>query len=281
MSERPWRIVFLSQVPTAVARFHEQAKARGHEPVAVITTRPRAHPDAAARFAAFGTDSPPDLDVLVPASRERLSWMLRVLEPDLAVCMGFNWLIPDEVIAIPRLGIVNGHPSLLPRNRGPMPFAWAFRDGGREIGMTYHFMDASYDTGPVLAQGSVPIEDDDWFEELMPKLAVLSAGLVDEVFHRLERGERGDPQDDSLATWAGFFEDDYLPVDFSRSAREIHNQVRAWHFAMPMLHRGPIAELDGIPTRLLRTSLTRVDGGRELEAADGPIWIVASEPVES
>ncbi len=59
---------------------------------------------------------------------------------------------------MPRLGIVNGHPSLLPRYRGPFPIAWAIRNGETEIGMTFHLMDAAFDTGNVLAQKAVPLQ---------------------------------------------------------------------------------------------------------------------------
>ena len=62
---------------------------------------------------------------------------------------------------MPPLGIVNGHPSLLPRYRGPFPLAWAVRNGEREIGLTYHLMDAEFDTGNLLAQAAIPLDDDD------------------------------------------------------------------------------------------------------------------------
>ena len=67
---------------------------------------------------------------------------------------------------MPRLGIVNGHPSLLPRYRGPFPIAWAVRNGETEIGMSFHLMDAAFDTGNVLAQKAIPLDDDDTDETL-------------------------------------------------------------------------------------------------------------------
>jgi methionyl-tRNA formyltransferase len=78
------------------------------------------------------------------------------------------------------------------------------------------------------------------------------------------------------------FEEDYAYVDWSQTAREIHNQVRAWHLTFGMGPvPGPIAELDGERVKLLRTSLTDPgDWAREVETGDGQIWIVEFEAVE-
>ena len=75
--------------------------------------------------------APPELDVVMPASRERIAPLLRALEPDLALCVGFPWKLPADALAVPRLGVVNTHPSLLPRYRGPIPSAWAIRERRR------------------------------------------------------------------------------------------------------------------------------------------------------
>ena len=66
--------------------------------------------------------------------------------------MGFPWKVPADALAVPKLGWLNGHPSLLPRHRGPVPLAWAIRNGDEDFGITFHRMDAELDTGPILAQ---------------------------------------------------------------------------------------------------------------------------------
>lgn len=94
-------------------------------------------------------------------------------------------------------------------------------------------------------------------------------------------GDPGDPQPEDGATWAGHFADDeYVHVDWSRTAREIHNQVRAWHLTFGMSGlRAPLAQLEGEQVVLLRTSLGDPgDGARRVECGDDPIWVVASEP---
>ena len=88
----------------------------------------------------------------MPASRGRIAPLLRQFEPDVALCIGFPWKIPPDALATPRHGIVNGHPSLLPRYRGPSPVSSAIRNGESEIGFTFHYMDAELDTGNILGQ---------------------------------------------------------------------------------------------------------------------------------
>jgi methionyl-tRNA formyltransferase len=102
------------------------------------------------------------------------------------------------------------------------------------------------------------------------------------VLERLAAHDPGDPQTGE-PSYAPFFEDEYVPIDWGRPAREVHNQVRAWRFMAfppPGGVRGPLAELVGETVRVLRTSLEPADGVR-MECADAPIWIVETEPVET
>jgi methionyl-tRNA formyltransferase len=220
-------------------------------------------------------DDPPELDVLFAASKHSIAPLLRAYEPDLALCTGFPWRIPAEAIAAPSHGIVNGHPSLLPRYRGPFPIAWAVRNGEHEIGMSYHLMDDGFDTGNVLAQKAIPLAEDETDETLFARFPALTAELVPIVFDRLARGERGEPQEGG--EYQSAFEDDYRFVDLTQGAVAVHRQVRAWSFVPPIRpDMGPILERDGIRMRLLRTSLTEVGGAERLECADGPLWVLES-----
>ena len=102
------------------------------------------------------------------------------------------------------------------------------------------------------------------------------------ALERVAAGDPGDVQPAGGVSWAGHFEDDdYVNVDWSASARSIHNQVRAWHLTFGMSGlRAPVADLDGEQVVLLQTRLTDPGGAaRRMECGDGPIWIVASEPV--
>jgi methionyl-tRNA formyltransferase len=274
MSAAPWRVVLITVLPVVAQGYAQIIRGLGHEPVAVIVPRRRAPGAPPTPFAAeHVADDPHELDVLFAATKHSLAPLLRGYEPDLAICTGFPWLIPAEAIEVPKHGIVNGHPSLLPRYRGPFPVAWAVRNGETEIGMSYHVMDAHFDTGNVLAQARLPLSDDASWETLQTQFAEVTPALFAEVFDRLARGDRGEPQEGG--EYQSAFEDGYRFVDLTQSAAEVHRQVRAWSFIPPILpDMGPILERDGTSVRLLRTSLTESPGAERLECADGPLWIL-------
>jgi methionyl-tRNA formyltransferase len=280
MGAGPWRVAIITVLPIVAQTYSETIRRCGHEPVAVITPRRRAlgappMPFAAAHVA----DDPPELDILFAATRHSLTRLLRAHEPDLAICTGFPWLISQETIDVPRLGIVNGHPSLLPRYRGPFPIAWAIRNGETEIGMSFHLMDAEFDTGNVLAQKAVPLHDDDTGETLYDRFPAVVDDLLPIVFARLAAGDRGDPQEGG--EYQSIFEQEYWTIDPSQTAAEVHRQVRAWSFVPPISpDHGPILDLGGERVRVTRTSRTEVADATRLECADGPLWIVESEPVQ-
>lgn len=276
MLKTPWRVVLITVLPVIAKEYAEIVRALGHEPVAVIAPRRRVPGAPPTPFAAehVGED-PEELDVLFASSKHSLAPLLRAYEPDLALCTGFPWLIPAEAIEVPTHGIVNGHPSLLPRYRGPFPVAWAVRNGETEIGMSYHLMDAKFDTGNVLAQQRIPLSEDDTMETLFGRFPEFTPGLLATVFERLERGDRGDAQEGG--DYQSVFEPDYSFVDLTHTAADIHRQVRAWSFIPPILPlMGPLFERDGTRVRLLRTSLTEVRGAERLECSDGPLWVVES-----
>jgi methionyl-tRNA formyltransferase len=281
--DAPWRVVIVSQVPIVAQGYADFVRALGHEPVAHVAARPRAElvhlPDAREFATKLLVDAPRDVDLVYPATRERLASVLRSYEPDLVLCTGFPWRMSAEAIAVPRIACVNGHPSLLPRYRGPIPIAWAVRNGETEVGLTYHLMDEQFDTGAILAQDTVPLAEDDTMETLGPKLQVLSAELLPVAFERLARGEQGEPQEGG--DYQSLFDADYAFVDPAQTAQDVHTQVRAWRFApVARGERGPIFERDGKRIRVLRTSLTEVEGAKRLDCSDAPLWILETEPAE-
>jgi methionyl-tRNA formyltransferase len=280
MATAPWRVVIITVLPVVAQNYAQIVRTLGHEPLAVIVPRRRAPGAPPTPFAAeHVADDPHELDVLFAATKHSIAGLLRAYEPDLALCTGFPWLIPAEAIAVPKHGIVNGHPSLLPRYRGPFPIAWAVRNGEQEIGLSYHLMDAQFDTGNVLAQKPIPLAEDETEETLFRQFPDLTAELLPIVFERLARGDRGDPQVGE-GEYQSAFEDDYRFVDLAQTAAEVHRQTRAWSFVPPILPgMGPILERDGTSVRLLRTSLTEVPGADRIDCADGPLWVVETARV--
>ena len=272
----------ISSISPIAVGLVEALRGLGHEPVAVLgPRRPEGH-TLPPHLVLTDETAPPDVDLLLARDKHSIEPLLRAYEPDLVLCWGFPWKIPQAALEVPWLGAINMHPALLPRHRGPIPLAWALRDGDPVWGVTWHYMDAELDTGNLLAQGSLPIEDDDVdIEEFGPKLFAAGVELLPGALERVAEGDLGDPQPEEGATWAGHFEDDeYVHVDWSRPARYVHDQVRAWHLEFGFAGiSAPRAELEGQHVVLKQTRLTDPGGDAvRVECGDGPIWVVASEP---
>ena len=269
------RVVLISRVLPAVVGYTELLRELGHEAVGLLCTRERA--DRHGGLADLIQGAPAELDIVIPASRDRIAPLLRSLEPDLALCTGFPWKIPADALSVPERGIVNGHPSLLPRYRGPNPMAWAIRDGETEAGFTFHYMDADLDTGNLLGQARIRLGKEMGWDELEAKLVPAIRGIFPTVLERVERGEPGDPQPEEDASYRSFFDPEYARIDWSRPLAEIERQVRAWRFHSPVTHHGALTEVDGETVRVLRVSAEPSDGPAR-SCADGTLWIVESEP---
>ena len=277
------RIVFITFVAPIAQRFVEALVARGHEPVAVLgARRDRERRTPPADIVLTDESVPNGVDLLLPRDKWSIEPLVRAYEPDVVLCYGYPWKIPLAALEVPQYGSANMHPALLPRHRGPVPFAWTLREDDPHFGVTWHRMEAELDTGAILAQTSVPVEDTDTTVfDIAPKVMEAAIGLLDGVLDKLVAGDPGTPQDEAQATWAGHFEEDYATVDWSQPARAVHNQVRAWNLTFGMSDIvAPVSELDGRLVRLIRTSLTDPgDDARRVECAGGPIWVLESEPV--
>ena len=278
-----WRAVMVCTIKPIADALSGALRDLGHEPVALLAAR-RGIGDEPPPFLQLTASSAPEgVDLLFARDKHAIERLVRAYEPDLLTCWGFPWKIPQVALDVPRLGSINMHPALLPRHRGPIPLAWALRDGDAAWGSTWHRMDAELDTGNVLVQTTIPIEDDDVdIAEFGPRLLAAGVGMLPRALERVAAGDPGDPQPDDGASWAGHFaDDDYVRIDWSHDARLIHNQVRAWHLTFGMSGlRAPVAELDGEQVVLLQTRLTDPgSGARRVECGDGPIWVVQHEPV--
>jgi methionyl-tRNA formyltransferase len=277
------RVALISNVLPVVEPMVEVVRGLGHEPVVWLMSRRPPDPNRPVPPWGDVTDknAPQGVNLILARRKEDVAPLFSGLDLDVTLCWGFNWKLPQEALDVPRLGSVNNHPALLPRHRGPYPYAWTFREGDPAFGSTWHRMDADYDTGPILAQSSVPVEDTDtWIEDFGPRILEDTLAMLPQVFERLEAGDPGEPQSDEGASWAGPFGADYAAVDWSRPSRDVHNQVRAWRHMFSVGEVvGPIAELDDERVKILRTSLTDPgDGARSVECGDGRLWILESEP---
>jgi methionyl-tRNA formyltransferase len=275
----PWRVVIVTRILPVVLGFYGALREAGHEPLALLTIR-----DNDGRYGGFELggvlgEVPGELEVLMPARRSSIAPLLRAVEPDLVVCTGFPWKIPADALAVPALGWLNGHPSLLPRHRGPVPVAWSIRHGEPEIGITFHRMDAELDTGAILAQRTMTIGDYCEPEEFYGRMGPLHIEAFCEALDKLAAGDEGTPQP-AGGEYESFFTDDDADLDLSRTAAEAHRMVWAWRYTIPLGTRhGALLELDGETVRVLASSLVEVEGAQRVECADAPLWLVQTQPV--
>src|SRR5262249_31132757 len=144
-------------------------------------------------------------------------------------------------------------------HRGPVPVAWAIRNGEPEIGLTFHRMDAELDTGAILAQRSMMIGEYTDPDEFYPRTGPLHLAALGEALGKLPAGDEGAPQGPG-GEYETFFTDADAELDLLRPAVEVHRMVWAWRYAIaaPGSRRGALLELDGETVRVLASSLTEV-----------------------
>lgn len=274
----PWRVAIVTRILPVALGFDAVVRDAGHEPVALLSIR-----DTDKRYGGFELggqlgELPGDLEVLLPARRSSIAPLLASVRPDLVLCMGFPWKIPPDALAVPPLGWLNGHPSFLPRHRGPVPVAWAIRAGDEEIGLSVHRMDAELDTGPILAQRRIAIGEYSEPDDFYPRMGPLLMEAFREALDRLAAGDEGTPQKPG-GEYESFFTDEDADLDLSRPAAEVHRLVWAWRYTLPRGTRhGALLELDGETVQVLASSLVEVEGARRVECADGPLWLVKTQP---
>jgi methionyl-tRNA formyltransferase len=152
---------------------------------------------------------------------------LAALGADVFVVVAYGLILPTEVLAIPPLGCVNVHFSLLPQFRGAAPVQWAILEGHRTTGVAIMKMDPGLDTGPVLRMVEEPIEPEDDAGSLAGRLSQLGAKVLVEVLDRLEEIEPL-PQPDSGSSYASKLSNDDARIDWSLPAASINNRIRAF-----------------------------------------------------
>lgn len=152
-------------------------------------------------------------------------------QADIYVVLAYGRILPTEILALPALGVLNVHPSLLPLYRGPSPVVTAIRDGASETGVSVMLLDEGMDTGPVIAQSaSVPITESDTAESLTDQLFTMGVDLLLKTIPSWERGDiAGVSQDDALATVTSLVEKSDGELDFGQSAVNIARAIRAYH----------------------------------------------------
>jgi methionyl-tRNA formyltransferase len=152
---------------------------------------------------------------------------LRALAPEAMVVVGYGQIIPQSVIDIPPMGIINVHASLLPKYRGAGPVQWALIHGERRTGVTTMRIDAGLDTGDMLLKAETEAGPEETAVELGARLAVMGADLLLETLAGLKEGRiTPQKQDPAEATYAPLLKKEDGLIDWSQPAGAIHNRVR-------------------------------------------------------
>jgi len=229
MENKEIKIIFLG-TPKFGAIILEGLIKSGHKPFLVIT-----EPDKPVGRKQVVT--PPSVKVLAekynipvvqPAKISEYALEIERLNPSLIIIASFGQIIPKKILEIPKYGCLNVHPSLLPKYRGPSPIQFAILEGEEKTGVTIMRISEKLDTGPILSQQEIELDQKETFESLHDKLAEAGTRLLIETLPRLFAGKLPPLlQDETKATYTKILKKEDGKIDWKKPTREIERQVRA------------------------------------------------------
>ena len=200
---------------------------------------------------------------------------IRALAPELIVVAAYGRILPQEILDAPSLGCINVHSSLLPKYRGAAPINWAILNGDGETGVTIMHMAAALDAGDIIAQTATLIGPDETAPQLTARLADLGGRLLVETVTKIENGTAARiPQEDGKVTLAPMLGRELSPMDFTRTAQALHDQVRGltpWPAAVTVV--------SGVRCKVLATAVETGTGsaGAVLEAGNAGLLCACGE----
>ena len=205
---------------------------------------------------------------------------LAALQPDVCAVVAYGRILPQRVLDIPTKGCVNIHASLLPQYRGSAPYQWAVLDGCKETGVTAQHMALKMDAGDIIDVAKTPIGENETAGELLDRLAVLGADLLSSVLTRFAEGNvAGTAQDESQVSFAPMLDKSMCPIDWNKTARQVHDQVRGLHpwpvatanlgGTLFKIHQTVICEGSGAPGQILELTKT----GLKVACGEGAVEI--------
>lgn len=221
-------LIFLGTPQFAVPSL-ERTVAAGHHVIAVYTQpdRPKGRGQREAMPAVKEAALRLGLPVRQPerVRKPEIIEELRGMKPDAMIVVGYGQIIPQAILDIPPLGIINVHASLLPKYRGAAPIQWAIARGESRTGVTTMRIDAGLDTGDMLLKWETEIGAEETAVELGERLATAGADLLARTLKTLP-SIKPEPQDNEQATYAPILKKDDGHVDWSTPRQEILNRIR-------------------------------------------------------
>lgn len=203
--------------------------------------------------------------------------LIKELNPELIVVVAYGKILPKNILDIPDKGCINVHGSLLPEYRGAAPIQWAILDGKKEAGVTTMFMDEGMDTGDVLLEEKVSINNDETSGELFSRLSVIGAKLLIKTIKCLEEKKLvPKKQDNDLATYTKMLTKEMGLIDWNQSAIKIYNLVRG-------LNPWPVAYtfLDGKKVKIYKVKVLKNISGNPGEIVNENPFIIACKDNEA
>jgi len=190
-----------------------------------------------------------DIPVLQPEKIKDISNQIRQLSPDLIIVIAYAQIIPKGILEIPQYGAINVHASLLPKYRGASCIQAAILHGDEQTGITIMKMDEGLDTGPILTQKIINIDNSDTAESLFVELAELGAKMLTPTIKDYINGAIMPlPQDNNKSSYAGILKKKDGRIDWSKPASEIERFVRAMH-SWP----GAFSQFNGGTIKIIKT----------------------------
>lgn len=156
---------------------------------------------------------------------ESLIKEIKDINPNCIFSVYYRKIFPKELIEIPKSGCINIHPSLLPKYKGPVPTAWAIKNGEKEFGVTIHYMDCGIDTGNILVQNKYEIFDDETGFELYTRAMSLGAKMLKENFYKILNNELKPQKQSGIGSYYGKKQWRYT-IDWQQKADDIRNTIR-------------------------------------------------------
>lgn len=225
------------------------------------------------------------LPVLQPERVKHHIEEIAKFKPDLIVTAAFGQILPLELLQLPKLGAINVHASLLPKYRGAAPIQYALLNGETETGVTIMYMEEGLDTGDMISSVKLPIDQDDNAGTLFDKLSVAGAELLIDTLPELISGTaQAVPQNEREATYARSLKREDERIDWSRSAEQIVNHVRAlspWPGAFT-IQDGQVFKIWAarpVMHASMEYSQTVPIPGEIVKAEDGQLWVQTGEGI--
>ena len=215
-----------------------------------------------------------NIDVFQPTSlkNDDVSAQIENMNADVIVVVAYGKILPKRILEAAKYGCINVHASLLPKYRGAAPIQWAVINGDKETGVTVMQMDEGLDTGDILRIEKTEIGENETSEELFNRLSLIGADALIKALDDIEKGiSKPIPQGKSDNSYAEKITKALSPIDWNKSAVEVHNLVRG-------LQTWPCAQtkLNGKNIKIHKSVLTDVTGAKAGEVIENNKKLIVS-----